>query len=129
MTREEFEQLVNAGIEAIPEKFLKLLNNVAIVIDDIPTANQAKKAKLRHGFVLYGLYEGVPLSKRINYSGVLPDKITIFQKAIENASSDHEEIKEMVRNTVWHEIAHHFGMDEDEVRTAEQKRLARKDQA
>jgi len=123
MTREQFEKIVTEGIEAIPEKFLKKLKNVAIVIDDEPTPIQKEKLKLRQGWSLFGLYEGVPqISRGANYSAVLPDKITIFQKAIEAAARSEEEIKEIVKNTVWHEIAHHFGMSETRVRQAEAKR-------
>jgi len=123
MTREQFEKIVTEGIEAIPEKFLKKLKNVVIVIDDEPTPIQKEKLKIRQGWSLFGLYEGVPqISRGANYSAVLPDKITIFQKVIEAAARSEEEIKEIVKNTVWHEIAHHFGMSEVRVRQAEVKR-------
>jgi predicted Zn-dependent protease with MMP-like domain len=72
--------------------------------------------------LLFGLYQGVPLIKRESYGMVLPDKITIFKNPIEEVNHSPEEIKKAVANTVWHEIAHHFGMDEREVRQAEQKR-------
>ena len=127
MTNEEFEELVNAGIEAIPQKFLDLLNNVAITIADEPTLAQLKKFNLIHRGTLLGLYEGVPQNKRgSNYTAVLPDKITIFRRPIEQvAGSDPSRIPEIVKNTVWHEIAHHFGMDEAEVRSAEKNRSIR----
>lgn len=126
MTDEEFEQLVNAGIEAIPKKFLDLLDNVAVVIEDEPSGHHLAKAKITHGTLL-GLYEGVPQNKRgVNYTAVLPDKISIFRRPIEMISGgDPEIIKKIVKDTVWHEIAHHFGMDEHEVRSAEKKRRAR----
>src|SRR3989344_1771633 len=125
MTKDEFEQLVAEGIEAIPPKFLELLDNVAIVIEDKPSAEQAVKLRLRHGWTLFGLYEGVPQGKRgPYYGGVLPDKITIFQRPIEQAARNPEDMQEIVKNTVWHEIAHNFGMDEEEVREAEAKRKA-----
>lgn len=127
MIREEFEKLVAEGIEVIPSKFLELLNNVAVVIEDQPTNAQIAKLRLRHGWTLFGLYEGVPQSKRgPYYGGVLPDKITIFQRPIEQAARNLQDTKEIIRNTVWHEIAHHFGMDEQEVHEAETKRKSRK---
>lgn len=120
---EEFENIVIQGIEAIPAEFLAKLSNVAIVIEDEPTSEQIKKIKLRGDVLLFGLYEGVPQSQRgLNYTAVLPDKITIFKKAIESAAQDKEDLKKIVKNTVWHEIAHHFGADEERVRQAEQKR-------
>ena len=121
MTNEEFEQLVKEGIDAIDEKFLAKLQNVEIVIEDNPTPLQTKELKLR-GSLLFGLYEGIPLTKRENYGQVLPDKITIFKNSIEQLYSRPEDIKKAVKDTVWHEIAHHFGMDEKQVRDAERKR-------
>jgi predicted Zn-dependent protease with MMP-like domain len=112
MDREKFEELVKQGIEAIPKRFLEKLDNVDIVIED----------ESKNGVKLFGLYEGVPQTKRGFYSGVLPDKITIFKKTFEEFCSSEEEIKRRVRQTVWHEIAHHFGMDEERVRKVEKKR-------
>lgn len=123
MDRNKFEHLVENGIKAIPERFLEKLSNVAIVIEDGPTLSQKKKLGLGKGWTLFGLYEGVPqLNRGINYTGVLPDKITIFQIPIEEAARSDRDVEEMVRNTVWHELAHHFGMDERGVREAELKR-------
>ena len=127
MTDEEFEELVHAGIQAIPKKFLDLLNNVAVTIEQEPNSEQVQRHNLTHGKTLLGLYEGVPqLMRGANYTAALPDKITIFRGPIMRIATDPESIKEMVRGTVWHEIAHHFGMTEQEVRSAEQKRLDRK---
>ncbi len=121
--REEFEKIVEEGVKAIPEKFLRKLDNVAIVIEDEPTPAQKKKLKIHRDWTLFGLYEGVPVAQRgANYTWTLPDKITIFKKSIEDEALDAKDIKEMVRDTVWHEIAHHFGMDESRVRRAEAKR-------
>lgn len=121
MTHEEFEQLVKQGIDAIDEKFLQKLKNVEIVIEDNPTSFQLEKLHLRGG-LLFGLYEGIPQTKRESYGQVLPDKITIFKNPMEKVFSNPEDIKKAVKDTVWHEIAHHFGMDEKQVRQAEQKR-------
>lgn len=123
MERKKFEEIVKEGMTAIPEKFLRKLDNVAIVIEDEPAPAQRRRMNIHSGWTLLGLYEGVPQSKRgVNYGEVLPDKITIFQKPIEEGARDEEDLKEIVRNTVWHEIAHHFGMSETQVRRAEVKR-------
>jgi len=122
MSPEKFGKLVNEGIKAIPERFLEKLDNVDIVIEDEPTSYQLRKLRARGSSIIFGLYEGVPQTKRGYYGQVLPDKITIFQKPIEKYSSSEEEIKEIVKNTVWHEIAHHFGMDERMVREAEYRK-------
>ena len=121
MTNEEFEKLVGEGIDSIDEKFLAKLNNVEIVIEDNPNQEQMQKLKLKGGF-LFGLYEGIPQINRQQYANVLPDKITIFKNPIEQYYSTPEAIKKAVKDTVWHEIAHHFGMDEHQVRHAEQER-------
>jgi len=126
MNKEEFEKIVAQGIDVIPEEFIKKMSNVVIVTQDRPTEEQKKKLKLRKGWTLFGLYEGVSqLNRGINYGGVLPDKITIFKEPIEEAAKTEKEIRDIVKNTVWHEIAHHFGMDEKRVRGLEQKRSKR----
>jgi len=122
MNREKFEEIVKEGIESIPKRFLEKLENVDICIEDQPSSYQLKKLKKRGGFLIFGLYEGIPQTKRSHYGQVLPDKITIFRKPIERIAKTEEEIKGIVKNTVWHEIAHHFGMDEKRVREAEKKR-------
>ncbi len=119
----EFERMVNEGIAAIPERFLEKLDNVVIVIEDEPTLLQEKQLHLKKGWTLFGLYEGVPqISRGSHYGSVLPDKITIFRKPILEAARDIKHAKEIVKNTVWHEIAHHFGMNEDEVRQSEARK-------
>ena len=126
MTNEEFEELVNQGIKAIPKKFLDLVENVAVIIEDFPSPEQIVKIQLKPGWTLFGLFEGVPQTKRGNpYAFSMPDKITIFRGPILQASGDSEAIKKIVKDTVWHEIAHYFGMDEGEVRKAEQDRRNR----
>jgi len=123
LTRLEFEEIVKDGIKAIPEKFLQKLKNVAIIISDEPTLAQKNKLNIHADWTLYGLYEGVPqLERGANYSAILPDKITIFQNPIETAAENEKDIKEMVKNTVWHEIAHHFGMNEIQVRQVEARK-------
>lgn len=118
---EFFEDLVNQGIEKIPKLFQERLDNVAIVIADEPTSEQRNKLKLRCDQTLFGLYEGIPLTKRgPGYNIVLPDKITIFKNPIAFASSNEEEMKEKVRNTVWHEIAHYYGLNHEQIHKLEQ---------
>ncbi len=124
MDRAEFEKLVAAGVDAIPAKFTAKLNNVVITIEDEPTPQQLGRGRVKPGSTLFGLYEGIPQTKRgSNYSLVLPDKITIFRRPIEwAAGGDPKTIRQIVKNTVWHEIAHHFGIDEGEVRRREYDR-------
>jgi len=126
MTKEEFEKLVNEGIRAIPKRFLKKLDNVDIVIEEEPTPSHLRKIKAQNNSIVFGLYEGVPQTQRWNYGQVLPDKITIFKQSIERITQSKKEIKEIIKNTIWHEIAHHFGINEKRVRELELKRKLKK---
>lgn len=120
----DFEKLVDEGLEKIPLEFREKLDNVAIFVAWEPSYEQRRKMALRDGMTLFGLYEGVPQPKRgSGYVMAVPDKITIFQNPIQTYARGKIDImREMVKNTVWHEIAHHFGMNEEEVRAAEERR-------
>ena len=123
VTYDIFDKYVTEGINAIPKEFRKEFNNLAFVIENYPTPYQQRKIAMRKGSIIFGLYEGVPLQRRNSgYTGVLPDKISIFKKPIEYFSRDEEHLRKIVKNTVWHEVAHHFGMNEAEVRKAERDR-------
>lgn len=122
MSDEEFEKLVADGMDAIPEEFIDKIKNVAVVIADFPTHTQLEKVKARPGTTLFGLYEGIPQTKRgSSYSGVLPDKITIFKIPLLCVASDPDDLKERVKHTVWHEIAHHFGLNHKRIHELENK--------
>ncbi len=124
MQRTEFEQLVREGVERLPAWVREKIKNVALLIEDEPSAEVRELEQLGQGETLLGLYQGVPLTAR-NYSDglSLPDTITLYQKPIEAvAREDDEDVRDVVAETVWHEFAHHFGMDEHEVRDREQKR-------
>jgi len=116
VTLEEFEQFINQAIAQVPANIQAAIKNVAFVIDDERLGNQS-------GYLL-GLYHGVPLTRRgQNYSGVLPDKITIYKKTIEQIAGDNlAVVKKQTIATVHHEIAHYFGFNEAEVRRWEKKR-------
>lgn len=124
MNDEEFEVLVSKGIEAIPAKFREKLNNVAITIADKPTNDQLEKNHVPPGSTLFGLYEGIPLTARGgNYTMVVPDRITIFKTPILNASQGNlQRTKDIVIETVWHEVGHHFGLSENQIRSLTKKR-------
>ena len=112
MDRDEFENVVREALESLPEEFLGRLDNVDIVVEDWPSRDLLAGHTVDEDELLLGLYEGVPLTERGEYSMVLPDKITLFQKSIETICSNNNEIVEQVRDTVVHEVAHHFGIDD-----------------
>lgn len=116
MEEEKFKKLVGEALDSLPEEYAKKLNNVAVVVEDLPTPQQRMKMKLLPWALLFGLYEGVPQTKRGNYSMVLPDKITIFRHSILAVSRTEEEIKAQVRAVVIHEIGHHFGLSDRDLR-------------
>lgn len=113
MSPREFDALVERAIRAIPARFRRRLHNVAFVVEREPP---------RPG--LLGLYEGRPLTERSVSDGfTLPDRITIFQGPHERLARDRAELEQLLRDTVWHEVAHYFGLDERRVRQAERRRL------
>jgi len=116
LSQKQFEKIVDEAVAEVPQKFLDKLDNVAIVVEDIPSRDQLLKLGVKRVILLLGLYQGVPQIKRWGRGGMLPDKITIFKRPIEYLSSTEEDVKRIVRDTVKHEIAHHFGMSEEEIR-------------
>ena len=101
----QFEQLVSDALDALPDDIAALMSNVAVTVEDEPPPGEH----------LLGLYHGVPLGNRgPYYAGVLPDKITIYRRPIERMTGgDPERLREQVRRTVFHEIAHHFGISDE----------------
>jgi predicted Zn-dependent protease with MMP-like domain len=117
MEKEKFEELVNQVIEKLPEEFGRYLENVDVLVADSPAPYQLAKSKLSAGQVLLGLYEGIPQTRRgSQYGNVLPDKITIFQNAIETSCRNDAELAAAIEHVVKHEIAHHFGISDDRLR-------------
>lgn len=123
MESKEFEQLVVHALASLPKRIQMKIDNVAFCVEDRPTLQQLKAGGVRAGGTLLGLYEGVP---QIVYARGqmtrLPDKITIFKDSIEQFAHTSEGIEAMVRDTVWHEVAHHFGFDEHGARKLDSKR-------
>lgn len=104
--RARFESLVAKALDDLPEEFRLRLENVEVVVEDAPGRAD-----------LLGLYQGIPQTERgAGYAGVLPDKITIFRLPIEARARSPEHLEEEVRKTVWHEIAHHFGITDERLR-------------
>lgn len=117
MDPKTFEEIVLSAVESLPEEFKQKLENIDIVVEEEPTAEQVRSARVPKSVFLMGLYQGVPFSKRTHFYGnVLPDKITIFRNNIERACRNEEEIKETIRRTVIHEFAHYFGLSDEHMK-------------
>lgn len=134
MTPEEFEKLVAEEFPAaIPEKFRSKVTNVAFLVEDEPSPSLRRAQRLRSDETLLGFYHGIPHTARGDYYGVggtLPDTITLFRQPIEmeaqrlvaHEQTPEDNIRRVIRETIWHEVAHHFGMDEGQVRSRERER-------
>jgi len=117
MNQKEFKEIVIEALEALPDFFKQKLENVSVVVEDEPRREQLRKLKSGRGEILLGLYEGIPLMDRNQaYGMVLPDKISLFKKNIESICNTEAQIKEQVIHIVQHEIAHHFGISDEELR-------------
>lgn len=112
MRSDRFHRIVQRALDDLPEPFASWLDNVAIVVEREPSEYDLADAGMEPGEELFGLYVGTPLPDRANYQMVLPDRILIYQGPHERHFK-HEELEDEVRRTVIHEIAHHFGIDDD----------------
>jgi len=123
MNREKFENLVVRAIANLPPEFHSKLENVDVVVEDRPSSRLLKELKISHPGQLLGLYQGGPQIKRVRgYGMVVPDKISIFQKPIEAQCHSDAEAEAKIAQVVYHEIAHHFGIDEKTLRRIEHER-------
>jgi predicted Zn-dependent protease with MMP-like domain len=114
MTRNEFDKLVGEAIGELPLEFRQRLNNVAVIVEDYPSEELKRQMGIAADDTLFGLYEGVPVTERGFFAEPLyPDRILIFQRAIEDECDSVDEIKEEVKTTIVHEVAHFFGIDDD----------------
>jgi predicted Zn-dependent protease with MMP-like domain len=115
MDRARFEQLVAEAIDTLPADFRNRMDNVAVIVEDYPSPREERR--LARGRLLLGLYQGHPLTRRDSRYGLaFPDKITIYQANIEAICRTDVEVRDQVRKTVLHEIAHHFGIDDHRLR-------------
>jgi predicted Zn-dependent protease with MMP-like domain len=122
----EFDRLVEEAYRRIPKRFRRRMLNVAMIVEPEPSEQQLRSGRVPHGSTLLGLYEGRPLTARSVFDGFsMPDRITIFQGPHERLAATPEQCAKLVEDTVWHEVAHYFGMDERQVRAAERKRRSR----
>lgn len=114
MTRRQFEALVDKALRKLPRKFRERISNIAVVVEDWADAETLAEMGIEPPDTLYGLYRGVDLTRRDSFYGnVMPDVITIYQGPIEEDSADEQEMAEIVRETVVHELGHYFGLDDE----------------
>ena len=123
MTREQFRELVEEAIDTIPSKFAREVRNLAIVIEDEPSAELLDQMDMDPDDTLLGLYQGTPLNERgWGYGNQLPDRITLFQLTIEDdCAGDEDEIVIAIGETLIHELGHYFGMSEEEIMDIEER--------
>lgn len=111
VTDEEFDVLITRAMDELPQEYITGLDNVAIVQANEPTEEQREKMKLDDNHLLLGLYEGIPLPARgAGYMFVLPDKITLFKNSLLAVSHDEASFFEQIKRTLWHEMAHFYGL-------------------
>ena len=116
MTRERFERLVAEAIELIPRRFRREMQNIAVVVEDEPSADLLAEMEIEPPDSLYGLYQGTPLPERTwGYGNTLPDRVTLFQRPIEEDCDDEDDVRTVIGETLIHEIGHYFGLSEEEI--------------
>lgn len=119
---EQFDEFISEAMDELPDQYIKRLDNVLITYEDEPLDEQRNKLKLRCDQTLFGLYEGIPLTKRnAAYNLVLPDKITLFKLPLFYSSADIDDFKRKIKHTLWHEVAHYYGLGHDRIHEIESK--------
>lgn len=117
---ETFDYLITRAMDELPQEYIKGLQNVAIVYADEPDEHQQAKAHLHDHDILLGLYEGIPLTERgAGYTFVLPDKITLFKHSLLKVTHTPEQLFAQIKRTLWHEIAHYYGLDHPHIEALE----------
>jgi len=114
VTRRQFEVLVDKALRKLPKTFRQRISNIAVVVEDWADAETLAEMGIEPPDTLYGLYRGIDLTRRdSSYGNVMPDVITIYQGPIEEDAVDEQEMAEIVRETVVHELGHYFGLDDE----------------
>lgn len=116
---EEFQTLIDEALGTLSPEHTGRLANVALLYEYEPTPEQRRKLALRNDQTLFGLYEGVPLSQRQGTTRLFPDKITLFKNPLCMSVSSVSALKEQIRHTLWHEIAHYYGLDHAQIHRLE----------
>ncbi len=121
MTKSQFEALVARAMRSLPKTFRDKIKNIAVVVEDWADAETLAEMGIEPPDTLYGLYRGIDLTRRDgSYGNVLPDVVSIYQGPIEEDAADEEEMAEIVRETVVHELGHYFGLDDETMHRIEE---------
>ena len=122
MTRAAFERLVVEAIALIPKRFRREIRNLALIVEDEPSLALLDEMEIEPPDSLYGLYQGIPLTERTSsYGNTLPDRITLYQKPIEEDCEDEDEVRAVIGETLIHEVGHYFGLSEEEIEEIEER--------
>jgi predicted Zn-dependent protease with MMP-like domain len=119
ITDEEFQRLIDEALTKLPGEHAKNIKNIAILYEEEPTPEQRAKTNLTPYQTLLGLYEGLPLSRRQGMDRIYPDKITLFKGPLTHQAADVAALKEEIKHTLWHEIAHYYGLDHGRIHELE----------
>jgi predicted Zn-dependent protease with MMP-like domain len=119
VTDDEFQALINQALIELPGDHARNIKNIAILYEEEPTPEQRLRVHLHDNQTLLGLYEGVPLSQRQGTTRVFPDKITLFKRPLQYHANTEAELKEQIKHTLWHEIAHYYGLDHKQISNLE----------
>jgi predicted Zn-dependent protease with MMP-like domain len=122
VTRAAFERLLVEAVALIPKRFRREIKNLALVVEDEPSLELLDEMEIEPPDTLYGLYQGTPLTERTwQYGNQLPDRITLFQRPIEEDCHDEDDVRAVIGETLIHEIGHYFGMSEEEIEDIEER--------
>ena len=119
ISEDHFQELIDKAFDSLPKTHRDRVQNVAILTADVPTMEQRRELQLRNDQTLLGLYQGIPLSRRQGQQSVLPDRITLFKYPLLSQANSEKDLLEAIRHTLWHEIAHYYGLNHTDIHKLE----------
>jgi predicted Zn-dependent protease with MMP-like domain len=119
ISNDEFQRLIDEALGELPGEHVKNIENVAILYEEYPTDEQLERGDVHPGYTLLGLYEGIPLPARQGHTTIFPDRITLFKEPLAARAETMQQLKEEIKHTLWHEIAHYYGLDHDRIHELE----------
>jgi predicted Zn-dependent protease with MMP-like domain len=119
LSDEDFQRLINQAMDELPGDHAKNIQNIAILYEEEPTQEQRQSTGLRPDQTLLGLYQGTPLSQRQGMTHLMPDRITLFKGPLTRQATNQDNLREQIKHTLWHEIAHYYGLDHNRIHELE----------